>query len=148
MKPKETIQNRENLTSFEEDEKKLLKRFIEEYNDMYQKILILSEDEFIDKLIKHVELSLRSKFYKYSQKIRDNVQEFITEKIYKSDYNYAQIIQKSIEKRNRYELSKNVFKGEIIPHCDKDKKDGFYIHIIKEGCPYQKKFRNVKKKSK
>ena len=155
MKEKEIIENQNNLTSFEEDEKKLLKRFIEEYNDMYQKILILTTDEFINKLIKHVELSLRSKINKYSQKVRDNVQDFIKEKIYKSDYDYAQIIQKSIERRNRYELSKNIFRGEIIPHCDKDKKDGFYIHscgerfqIFKYKISYDYYIMNLNKNSK
>ena len=132
MKEKENNTNKDNTTSFEEDEKKLLKKYIEEYNDMYQKILILTPNDFIEKLIKHVELSLRSKINKFSQKTRDKIQKFITEKIYESDYNYAQIIQKNILKRNRYELSKNIFKGEIIPHCDKDKKTGFYIHSCGE----------------
>ena len=132
MTEKEIIQNKDNIIIFEEDEKKLLKRYIEEYNDMYQKILILSPNAFIDKLIRHVELSLRSKINKYSEKCRDKIEKFITEKIYEPDYDNAQIIEKNILKRNIYELSKNIFKGEIIPHCDKDKKNGYYIHSCGE----------------
>ena len=124
--------NIEKQLSFNSEEKKLLKKYIEEYNDMYQKILLLSKDEFVDKLEKHIELSLRSKIKNYSEQSKSKVKEFIVDKVYESDYKYAQIIKNSIEKRNRYELSKNCFKGEIIPHCDKDKKNGFYIHSCGE----------------
>ena len=131
-KEKTPIKNMENISSFSLEEKKLLKKYMDEYNDMYQKILILSQDEFIEKLKKHIELSLRSKIKKYSEKSKTKVQEFLIEKIYQSDYKYAQIIQKNIENRNRFEISKNYFKGEIIPHCDKDKKNGYYIHSCGE----------------
>ena len=122
----------ENEILFTEDEMKLLKKYIGEYNDIYQKILILTPYDFIKKLIKHVELSLRSKKYKYSKKTKDKIQEFVKEKIYQPDYKYAEIIRKNIDKRNIYELSKNCFKGEIIPHCEHDKKNGFYIHSCGE----------------
>ena len=131
-KEKTPIKNVENISSFSGEEKKLLKKYMDEYNDMYQKILILSQPEFIEKLKKHIELSLRSKINKYSEKSKNKVQEFLIEKIYQSDYKYAQVIQKNIENRNRFEISKNYFKGEIIPHCDKDKKNGYYIHSCGE----------------
>ena len=66
-KEKENNINKENKISFTEDEKRLLKIYMEEYNDMYQKILILTVDDFAKKLIKHVELSLRSKINKKSK---------------------------------------------------------------------------------
>ena len=125
-------QNNDNISSFTYEEKKLLKKYMEEYNDMYQKILIISPNEFISKLIKHVEISLSSKANKYSKESRYKIQNFMNEKIYRSDYKNAQIISENIEKRNRYELSKNYFKGQIIPHCDKDKKNGYYIHTCGE----------------
>ena len=131
-KEKENNINKENKISFTEDEKRLLKIYMEEYNDMYQKILILTADDFAKKLIKHVELSLRSKINKYSQETRDKIQDFLMEKIYQPDYKNAQIIRKNIIKRNIYELSKNYFKDEIIPHCDKDKKNGYYMHSCGE----------------
>ena len=124
--------NNDNMSLFSYEEKKLLKKYMEEYNDMYQKILILPKNEFIAKLIKHIELSLSSKSNKYSKESRNKIQDFIIEKIYKSDYINARIISENIEKRNRYEQSNNYFKGEIIPHCDKDKKNGYYIHTCGE----------------
>ena len=132
MKEKEKEINNEYKISFTEDEKKLLKKYIEEYNDIYQKILILTSEEFIKKLIKHVEFTLRSKINKYSQETRNKIQEFLIDKIYQSDYKNALIIRNNVKKRNIYELSKNYFKDEIIPHCDRDKKDGFYIHSCGE----------------
>ena len=54
-------QKNENKLSFTHEEKKLIKKYIEEYNDIYQKILILSPNDFFKKLLKHIELSLNSK---------------------------------------------------------------------------------------
>ena len=125
-------QKNENKLSFTHEEKKLIKKYIEEYNDIYQKILILSPNDFFKKLLKHIELSLNSKKNKYSKQSREKVQEFILEKIYRDDYKYAQKIKNIIKERNNFELAKNYFKGEIIPHCDKDKKNGFYIHTCGE----------------
>ena len=133
-KEKDSNQNhkKDSISSFSYEEKKLLKKYMEEYNDMYQKILILPKNEFISKLISHVELSLSSKSNKFSTESKNKIQDFINEKIYKSDYINARIISENIERRNRYELSRNYFKGEIIPHCDKDKKNGYYIHTCGE----------------
>ena len=47
------------------EEKKLYKKYIEEYNDLFQKILILSPSEFISKLNQNVEYSLRFKNNKF-----------------------------------------------------------------------------------
>ena len=132
MREKEKQINNEHKISFTEDEKRLLKKYIEEYNDIYQKILLLTPEDFIKKLIKHVEFTLRSKINKYSQETRNKVQKFLIDKIYQSDYKNALIIRKNIKKMNIYELSKNFFKDEIIPHCDRDKKNGFYIHTCGE----------------
>jgi len=133
-KEKDSNQNhkKDSISSFSYEEKKLLKKYMEEYNDMYQKILILPKNEFISKLISHVELSLSSKSNKFSTESKNKIQDFINEKIYKSDYINARIISENIERRNRYELSRNYFKGEIIPHCDKDKKNGYNIHTCGE----------------
>ena len=133
-KEKDSNQNHNNdiMGSFSYEEKKLLKKYMEEYNDMYQKILILPKNEFISKLIKHIELFLNSKSNKYAKESRNKIEDFIIEKIYKSDYINARIISENINKRNRYEQSRNYFKGEIIPHCEKDKKNGYYIHTCGE----------------
>ena len=63
MREKEKQINNEHKISFTEDEKRLLKKYIEEYNDIYQKILLLTPEDFIKKLIKHVEFTLRSTIF-------------------------------------------------------------------------------------
>ena len=113
------------------EEKKLYKKYIEEYNDLFQKILILSPSEFITKLNQNIEYSLRSKNNKYPKSLKDKIQSIITEKIYKKDFKIAQKIK--LKLLNENEINKEYFQGEIIPHCDKDKKDGkYYIHSCDE----------------
>ena len=109
------------------EEKKLFKKYLEEYNDLFQKILILSPTEFSTKLTQLVEYSLRSK-NSYTKKSKDKIKEIITEKIYKVDYKLAQKIK--IKLINN--INKEYFKGEILPHCDNDKKEGYYIHSCGE----------------
>ena len=79
------------------EEKKLFKKYIEEYNDLYQKILILTPTEFITKLNSLVEYSLRSKNNTYSKKTKEKIEEIITEKYYKIDYKIAQKIKSKIK---------------------------------------------------
>ena len=110
------------------EEKKLFKKYIEEYNDLFQKILILSPSEFITKLNNLVEYSLSSKNNKYSKKIKDKIQNLIIEKIYKKDYKLSQKIKLKLIN----DINKEYFQGEILPHCDKDKKEGYYIHSCEE----------------
>ena len=110
------------------EEKKLFKKYIEEYNDLYQKILILTPTEFITKLNSLVEYSLRSKNNTYSKKTKEKIEEIITEKYYKIDYKIAQKIKSKIKN----DQNKEIFEGSILPHCDKDKKIIIiYIHVGK-----------------
>ena len=76
------------LISFNSEEEKLLKKYIDEYNDLYQKILILSPNDFIQILKKMVSISLKEKFNGFSKEIKSNIEEFIVEKIYCHDYKY------------------------------------------------------------
>ena len=113
------------------EEKKIFKKYIEEYNDLFQKILILSPSEFISKLNQNVEYSLRFKNNKFPKTLKDKIQLIIAEKIYKKDYKIAQKIKLKLAKENN--INKEYFQGEIIPHCDKDKEDGkYYIHSCDE----------------
>ena len=114
------------------EEKKLFKKYIEEYNDLYQKILILTPSIFITKLNQFVEYSLRSKNNKYSKKTKEKIENIITEKIYKKDYKLAQKIKLNLLNAK----NKEYFKGEILFHCDKDKKNGDYIHSCDEKFLY------------
>ena len=120
------------ISLFSDEEKKLLKRYLDEYNDLYQKILILTPNEFIRTLIKCVDASLKGKQNVYPSKMKAKIQQFLSEKIYSTDYKFAQVVQKTIEKRKNTELISHYFNGEIIPHCEKDKNDGFYIHSCGE----------------
>ena len=124
---------------FSLEEKKLYKKYIEEYNDLFQKILLLSPSEFITKLTELVEYSLHNKSNKYSKSSKDKIKELITEKIYKNDYNTVIKIKSKliIEKNKEY------FSGEILSHCDKDKKDGFYIHSCNEKFLLFKNEKNI-----
>ena len=111
------------ISSLAFEEKKLFKKYIEEYNDLYQNILILSPTEFISKLTQYLEYSLRLKSYKFSIEIKEKIKEIIKEKVYKKDYILAQKIKNELLK------DKKIFNNEeILPHCDKDKKNGYYIH--------------------
>ena len=119
------------------EEKKLFKKYIEEYNDLYQNILLLSPSEFITKLNKLVDYSLHNK-NKYSEKAKEKIKEIITEKYYKFDYKFAQKIKLKLIKEN-----KTYFKGEILSHCDKDKKDDYYIHSCDEKFLIFEKDKNI-----
>ena len=132
--------DKENLiitSSLTIEEKKLFKKYIEEYNDLYQNILLLSPSEFITKLNKLVEYSLHNK-NKYSEKDKEKIKEIITEKYYKIDYKFAQKIKLKLIKEK-----KTYFKGEILPHCDKDKKNEYYIHSCDEKFLIFEKDKNI-----
>ena len=117
-----------NNISLSPEEEKLLKKYLEEYNELYQKIFILSTDEFIQSLTKRVEITLKEKFNGFSQKTKKFIENFILEKIYSNDYKYAIFAKRNILQRNSSEINFHYFNDEIIPHCDNDKKGGFYIH--------------------
>ena len=109
------------------EEKKLFKKYLEEYNDLFHKILLLSSSEFINKLISLVEYTLRLKNNNYSKKSKEKIEKIIIEKYYKIDYEIAKKIQ-----LKKYEKNKEYFQGEILPHCDKDKLNNYYIHSCGE----------------
>ena len=120
-------QNNNNI-SFTSEEEKLLKRYLEEYNELYQKIIILSSEDFIQMMKKRLEITLKEKFNGFSQKSKSVVENFIIEKIYSNDYKYALFAKRNILLRNTSEINSHYFNYEIIPHCDNDKKDGYYVH--------------------
>ena len=133
----------ENYLSVEE--KKLLKKYIEEYNDLYQKILILSFSDFLENIKKRVEIVIKSKIKNYSHNSITNVENYLKENIYLPDYKFATIIKKNILNRTKRELALHYFRGEIIPHCSEDKKDDYYIHICGERFQFFRyKSNNIK----
>ena len=117
-----------NNISFSHEEEKLFKKYLEEYNELYQKIILLSTKEFIQTLTKRVEITLKERFNGFSKKAKGVVENFILEKIYNNDYKYALFAKRNILQRNSSEIESHYFYDDIIPHCDKDKKDGYNIH--------------------
>ena len=60
-----------NLLSLEE--KKLLNIYISEYNDFFQMILILPPKEFLENIIKRVEITLKKNFNDIPRKIKNKI---------------------------------------------------------------------------
>ena len=125
---KSNFNEKKNNISLSSEEEKLLKKYLEEYNELYQKILLLSTDDFFQTLKKRVEITLKEKFNGFSDKSKRVVENFILEKIYSNDNKYALFAKRSIILRNTSEMNLHYFNDEIIPHCEKDKKEGYYIH--------------------
>ena len=126
------IDDEKNEDNFTDEEKKLYNKYFDEYNDIYQKILILSELEFIENMKKRVEIAIKSKIKNYTSNSLSKIEKFIKENIYMPDYKLASIIKKNILNRTKREIALHYFRGEIIPHCTEDKKDDYYIHTCGE----------------
>ena len=115
-----------------EDEQKLLQKYLDEYNDIYQKIFLLSPNALIENIKKKVEISIKSKIKNYSPLTINKIEDYLTNKIYLPDLKFASIIKRNIEKRTKREIQLHYFRGEIIPHCNQDKKGDFYVHSCGE----------------
>ena len=122
------ISPKKNIILLSSEEEKLLKKYIEEYNELYQKILILSPNDFIQILSKRVKIVLKEKINGFSSSNIIKVENFILEKIYSNDYKHSLFAKRSVLQRDQNEINNHYFNGSIIPHCDNDKKDGYYIH--------------------
>ena len=123
---------------FTEDEEKLLKIYLEEYNDTYPKILLLNSFEFFRNVIKGVEISMKEKINGFSQESKSKIEDYIIKKIYPSDYKFSLFIKNSIKNRNSEEISSHYFEGEILPHCEYDKCNGYYVHSCGEKFQFFK----------
>ena len=117
---------------FSEEEQKLLKKYIDEYNDIYEKIFNLSQIEFITNLRKRVKISFKDKISLFSEVSINKIETYFNENYYFPDLKISLIAKKHILKQNNKENEKNYFDGEIIPHCDKDKYNNYYLHSCGE----------------
>ena len=123
------------------EEQKLLNIYLNEYDDIFQNILLQPPREFIRNVIKRVEISLKKKFNDIPSSTRAKVEDFLTEQIYSKDYKLASLAMKTIQKRiNDPNHLPNIFNGKIFEHCSKDKKNGKYIHSCGE-CFYNFKYK-------
>ena len=122
-----------NIPIFNEEEEKLLKKYLEEYNDIYQYILTLPPNEFFINLSKRVEITLKDKLNGFSNSIINKVEEYCANILYPTDYKFAKFIKKNILKRNEDELSSHYFLSDILfHHCEKDKNNNYYVHTCGE----------------
>ena len=129
MKQKSTSKTK----TLSHEEQKLLNIYLNEYDDIFQNILLQPPREFIRNIIKRVEISLKKKFNDIPISTRNKVEDFLTEQIYSKDYKIASMAFKTIEKRlNDNNKLPNIFIGKIFEHCCKDKKNSFYIHSCGE----------------
>jgi hypothetical protein len=121
---KKNIYGQKNKTiMFNSEEEKLLKKYIDEYNDLFQKILILTPNDFIQILKKMIVISLKDKFNGFSKEIKLKIEDLIIEKLYCHDYKYALFAKKNLVNRKYSHFFSLKNNEEIIPHCDKCKKD-------------------------
>ena len=122
-----------NTKTLSTEEQKLLNIYLNEYDDIFQNILLYPPREFIRNVIKRVEISLKKKFNDIPSSIRTKVEDFLTEQIYSKDYKIASMALKVIEKRlNNPNHLPQIFNGKILEHCSKDQKNGKYIHSCGE----------------
>ena len=119
-----------------EEEENLLTKYLEEYNDIYPKILLLNPLEFFQNILKGLEISLKENINGFSQESKAKIEEYIIEKIYPSDYKFSSFVRKNIKNRNSSEISSHYFKGEILNHCSGDKFNDNYIHSCGEKFQY------------
>ena len=125
-----------------EDENKLFQIFVEEYNDIFQKILILSQEEFFSNLIKRVEISGKLKNNNDHKFLFPKIKNRIYKALYKYDYKCSTIVKATILQKNDTDINQYLFNGKIIPHCEFDKnKHGYYTH----SCGQQFYFIKYKK---
>ena len=131
---KNSKEQRNKLITFNCEEEKLLKKYIDEYNDLFQKILILSPNDFIQILKKMLLISLKEKINGFSGEVKSKIEDFIIEHIYCHDYKYALFAKRRLmyKKNQNFILKEN---EQILSHCEHCKKDGNYIHEC--GNPFQ-----------
>jgi hypothetical protein len=87
MKTQRKIQ----IENFSKEEQKLLNIYLNEYNDIFQSILLMPPNEFIHNIIKRVQITLKKKFNDININIRTKIEEFLTEQIYSKEYKYASL---------------------------------------------------------
>ena len=115
------------------EEKNLLNIYLNEYNDIFSSILTLPSCEFLENVVKRVELSLNKKFNGFSSLNKSKVENFFCEQIYAKEYKLANSAFKCIRKKLDEGLSPKEFEGSILEHCaNETKTKGKYVHSCGE----------------
>ena len=85
--------------SLSNEEKNLLNIYLNEYSDIFCSILTLPSCEFLENVVKRVELSLNRKFNGFSSLSKSKVENFFCEQIYAKEYKLANSAFKCIRKK-------------------------------------------------
>jgi hypothetical protein len=121
-----------------DEEKKLLIKYLNEYNEIFERILKLSQNEFISNVRKRVEIELKDKINNYSSVEKRKIEKYVIENYYLPDLKLALIIKKHIINQTNKDKDKFFSEEEIIPHCEYDKNNNYYIHSCGEKFYYFK----------
>ena len=115
---------------FNVDDKTLFNIYISEYNDIYSHIGLLPSCEFLQNVIKRVEITLIKKFNGFSYgNSKPKVETFFIENVYTKEYKLAMTILRSLKKKT----SPHIFEGNITEHCKNETKvNGLYVHSCGE----------------
>ena len=115
---------------FSVEDKTLFNIYISEYNDVYSHIGSLPSCEFLQNLIKRVEITLIKRFHGFSYgNSKGKVETFFIENVYTKEYKLVLTILRSLKKKT----TPHIFKGKITKHCKNETKvNGLYVHSCGE----------------
>ena len=120
---------------FSAEDKTLLNIYISEYNDIFSSILLQPSCEFLENVVKRVELTTSKKFNGFLPTSKSKIENYFCEQIYSKEYKLANSALKSIRKKLENGNEPKEFDGEIIEHCTGEtKKNGKYVHCC--GDPF------------
>ena len=100
------------------EEEHLLKTAIEEYDDLFPKIMLVSQQNFISILEKYITISSQAKSIDINQQSLTKIIAIINEKYYRPEYIKVQKLIQSI--KNIQTFPKFTSTNLYIPHCNKD----------------------------
>ena len=104
------------------DEQELFDLFLEEYNDLFEKFLLISEKNYFDDILKNVEIVLTSKvFNSYSKISIAKIQSLLKKDYYIPDKTNTFKI-KELFLSGKQSSIPHLSKEEVIPHCNKTEK--------------------------
>ena len=104
------------------DEQELFDLFLEEYNDLFEKFLLISEKNYFDDILKNVEIVLTSKVLNSYSKISiAKIQSLLKKDYYIPDKTNTFKI-KELFLSGKQSSIPHLTKEEVIPHCNKTEK--------------------------
>ena len=135
-------QRRPSFDSLSQEDKPLLSIYMNEYNDIFSSILITPSGEFLENLIKRVDLTVNKKFNGFSSLTRAKVENYFCGQIYSKEYKLANSAFKALNHKKDTGKPLKEFDGLLIEHCPNETKHkGKYIHTCGEPF-YTFKFNN------